>query len=58
MGYIVEQFKKGNTEELKDKLYDIKMMVCELLEEFEDDEEMKRDYRMSRRMNRRGRYDY
>lgn len=34
------------------------MMVCELLEEFEDDEEMKRDYRMSRRMNRRGRYDY
>lgn len=69
MGYLVEQYRKSD-EELVHKLHEAKMLLCEIIEELEDNGyyEMneRRNYRMNSRMNNRshemnrekGRYDY
>ena len=66
MGYIVEQYRKGD-EELMHKLHEAKMLLCEILDELKGEEDKKyyeerRNYRMNNRMSyrdhERGRYDY
>lgn len=64
MGYIVEQYRNGmiDKEQVLERLYRLEKDICELIDDFEsyDESEIqeRRNYRMSRRMNRRGRYDY
>lgn len=59
MGYLVEQYRE-NKETLLDSLYKAKMEICKAIEELEDESEMmeRSNYRMNRRSNMRGRYDY
>ncbi len=59
MGYLVEQYRE-NKEALLDNLYKAKMEICKAIEELEDESEMmeRSNYRMNRRSNMRGRYDY
>ena len=59
MGYVVEQYRK-NDEYLMQKLHEAKTLLCEVMEELEDSEEMneRRNYRMNRKSNYRGRFDY
>lgn len=59
MGYVVEQYRK-NDEYLMQKLHEAKTLLCEVMEELEDTEEMneRRNYRMNRKSNYRGRFDY
>lgn len=61
MGYLVEQYRK-NDEYLMQKLHEAKDLLCEVMEELEDNEEIemreRRNYRMNRRSNYRGRFDY
>ena len=42
------------------KLHEAKTLLCEVMEELEDSEEMneRRNYRMNRKSNYRGRFDY
>lgn len=44
------------------KLHEAKDLLCEVMEELEDNEEIemreRRNYRMNRRSNYRGRFDY
>lgn len=59
MGYVVEQYRK-NDEYLMQKLHEAKTLLCEVMEELEDTGEMneRRNYRMNRKSNYRGRFDY
>ena len=57
MGYVVEQYRKSD-EELMYKLHEAETLLCEVMEELEGKEDMERNYRMNRRSNYRGRFDY
>lgn len=59
MGYLVEQYRK-NDEYLMQKLHEAKTLLCEVMEELEDTEDMneRRNYRINRKSNYRGRFDY
>ena len=57
MGYVVEQYRKSDGE-LMYKLHEAEALLCEVMEELEGKEDMERNYRMNRRSNYRGRFDY
>jgi hypothetical protein len=61
MGYLVEQYRK-NDEYLMQKLHEAKTLLCEVMEELENAEDLemneRRNYRINRKSNYRGRFDY
>lgn len=55
--YMIEQYRESD--EVIERLYKAKMAICEAIEELENHSEYEeREYRMNKRMNNRGRYDY